>query len=185
MLRRLYAIGMVAVLMTATPALAQTERKNLQVFNDVSKAVLRFPTFTIFDDVSADVSDGSVVLTGKVTMPYKRTEIEKRVAKIEGVRTVVNRITVLPVSLFDEDLRYMVARAIYGNASFWQYAAMSNPPIHIVVENGHVMLTGVVNSNVERMLARSLAASFGAFSVKSELKTDAEMKALLEKLGVE
>ena len=43
-------------------------------------------------------------------------------------------------------------------------------------------LTGVVNSNVERMVARSLATTFGAFSVKNELKTDAEMKALAEKL---
>jgi hypothetical protein len=32
------------------------------------------------------------------------------------------------------------------------------------------------------MLARSLATTFGAFSVKNELKTDAEMKELLEKL---
>jgi hyperosmotically inducible protein len=185
MLRRLFAIGLVAVLSMAAPAAAQTERKNLQVFNGVSDAVVRFPTFTIFDDVSADVTDGTVVLQGKVTMPYKRAEIEKRVSKVEGVRKVVNRITVLPVSNFDEELRYLVARAIYGNSAFWQYAAMANPPIHIVVQNGHVVLTGVVNSNVERMLARSLATSFGAFSVTSELKTDAEMKVLLEKLGTE
>jgi hypothetical protein len=39
-----------------------------------------------------------------------------------------------------------------------------------------------VQNNVERMLARSLATTFGAFSVKNELKTDAEMKELLEKL---
>ena len=30
---------------------------------------------------------------------------------------------------------------------------MANPPIHIIVEDGRVTLTGVVNSNVERMLA--------------------------------
>jgi hypothetical protein len=45
-----------------------------------------------------------------------------------------------------------------------------------------VTLSGVVQNNVERMLARSLATTFGAFSVKNELKTDAEMKDLLEKL---
>jgi hypothetical protein len=59
---------------------------------------------------------------------------------------------------------------------------MANPPIHIVVERGHVTLAGVVNSNVERALARSLAIGFGSFSVKNELKTDAEMKDLLEKM---
>jgi hypothetical protein len=60
---------------------------------------------------------------------------------------------------------------------------MSNPPIHIVVERGRVTLTGVVASDVERMLARSLATSFNAFSVTSALKTDAEMKVILEGKG--
>ena len=59
---------------------------------------------------------------------------------------------------------------------------MANPPIHIVVERGHVTLTGVVNSNVERVLANSLAASSAAFSVQNELKTDAEMQAIMAKL---
>jgi hypothetical protein len=39
-----------------------------------------------------------------------------------------------------------------------------------------VTLEGVVQSNVERMLARSLASGFAAFEVKNELKTDAEMR---------
>ena len=53
---------------------------------------------------------------------------------------------------------------------------MANPPIHIIVEHGRVKLTGVVNSNVERMLARSLATGLGELSVESELRTDAEMR---------
>jgi hyperosmotically inducible protein len=183
MLRRYLALGLMAALVAAAPALAQTERKNLEVFNDVAKAVQQYSNFTIFDDIAANVSEGTVVLTGRVTMPYKRSAIEKRIAKVDGVHAVVNRITTLPTSPFDDELRYQVARAIYGHSSFWHYAAMANPPIHIVVENGHVKLTGVVNNNVERMLARSLATSFGAFSVKSELKTDAEVKADLERLG--
>ena len=31
---------------------------------------------------------------------------------------------------------------------------MPNPPIHIIVERGRVTLTGVVQSEVDRMLAR-------------------------------
>ena len=58
---------------------------------------------------------------------------------------------------------------------------MPNPPIHIVVEHGHVTLTGVVNSDVDRMLARSLVTQFGVMSVKNELKTDAEMREAIEK----
>jgi hyperosmotically inducible protein len=59
---------------------------------------------------------------------------------------------------------------------------MVNPPIHIIVENGRVTLEGVVNSNVDRMLARSIASSFDAFEVTNNLKTDAEAKAELEKI---
>jgi osmotically-inducible protein OsmY len=58
---------------------------------------------------------------------------------------------------------------------------MANPPIHIIVDHGHVTLTGVVQSNVDRMLARSLATQFGAMSVKNDLKTEAELKEQLEK----
>ena len=60
---------------------------------------------------------------------------------------------------------------------------MVNPPIHIVVNRGRVTLTGVVQSNVERMLARSLATGFGSFEVKNELKTDEEVRTELEKIG--
>ena len=185
--------GVLAVLMTVAlgaPALAAQgsgadtyiERANYDVFKDVSSQVNRYVNFTVFDDVSASVVDGVVTLSGRVTMPYKRQDLERRVSRVNGVRAVQNQIEVLPVSRFDDELRYRIARAIYGNPTFWHYAAMANPPIHIVVERGHVTLSGVVNSNVERALARSLAIGFGEFSVKNELKTDAEMKDILEKM---
>ena len=157
------------------------DRKDLQIFKDVASSVERYTRFTIFDDVNANVKDGVVTLTGRVTMPYKRDDIERRVAELDGVREVRNRIETLPVSQFDDELRYRIARAIYGNSNFWNYAIMPNPPIHIVVERGRVTLTGVVASDVDRMLARSLASGFGAFSVNSELKTDAEVRDALEK----
>jgi len=132
--------------------------------------------------VHAEVNEGVVTLTGKVTMPYKRQDIERRIAKIEGVRQVQNDITTLPVSQFDDELRFRIARAIYGNSNFWRYGAMVNPPIHIIVEGGRVTLEGVVNSNIDRMLARSIASSFNAFSVTSDLKTDAEVERELERI---
>lgn len=164
-------------------AFAQSDRRDYAIFNDIAKEVRGYVHYSVFDDVSASVDEGVVTLVGKVTMPYKRNDIEKRVARVEGVLRVDNRIDVLPVSTFDDELRYRIARAIYGNPNFWNYAAMVNPPIHIVVERGHVTLTGVVQSSVERMLARSLASSFGAFSVTNELRTDAEMRALAERFS--
>ena len=166
--------------MSANVLASTGERKDLQVFNDISKTVNRYAYFSIFDDVDAAVKDGVVTLTGKVTMPYKRDEIAKRVAKVDGVSEVRNRIGVLPVSQFDDELRYRIARSIYGSGHFSNYSKV-NPPIHVIVDHGRVTLTGVVNSEVDRMLARSLATQFGAFSVTNNLKTDAEVREALEK----
>jgi hyperosmotically inducible protein len=167
---------LVAVTMPATMAAAQ-DRRDIRVGDEIVRQVNTYAQFTIFDDVNANIEQGIVTLTGKVTMPFKKDDIGRRVQSIDGVREVQNRIDVLPVSPFDEQLRHRIARAIYGNPSFWHYAAMANPPIHIIVEGGRVRLTGVVNSNVERMLARSLATGFGEFSVANELRTDAEVRA--------
>ena len=180
MFARFIAVAAVVLAMTA-PALAANSG-NLQVFRNVSKQVLQYPNFTVFDNVQAEINEGVVTLTGKVTMPYKAIDIEKRVAKLTGVTQVNNQIETLPVSQFDDDLRRGIARAIYGNSNFWGYGSMVNPPIHIIVDHGHVTLEGVVNSNVDRVIARSLASGFPAFSVTNNLKTDAEMKAQLEKI---
>jgi hyperosmotically inducible periplasmic protein len=181
MFARIFAAATLVLALSA-PAWAAADRKDLQVARDVSKQVLSYPQFSIFDAIHMQVDNGLVTLTGKVTMPYKKNDIEKRVAKIDGVHQVINKITVLPVSIFDDELRFRIARAIYGNSNFWNYGSMANPPIHIIVENGHVTLDGVVNSNTDRMLARSIASSFGAFSVTNDLKTDAEAAAELEHL---
>jgi hyperosmotically inducible protein len=178
MLRKL-CVCAAGLLVTTTVAFGaqdnQGDRKDFQIAKDIARTVQRYSQFTIFDDVSANVKDGVVVVTGKVTMPYKRDDIEKRIAKVDGVRTVTDQITVFPVSQFDDELRYRIARSIYNNSNFWTYATMANPPIHILVEHGRVTLTGVVQSNVDRMLARSLATQFGALSVTNALKTDAEI----------
>ena len=180
-------IGAVAasLILTANVAFAapdgQSDRKDFQVAKEIATSVQRYTQFTIFDDVSANVLDGVVTLTGKVTMPFKRNDIEKRIAKVDGVRGVNDQISVLPVSLFDDELRYRIARSIYNNSNFWNYAIMPNPPIHIVVEHGRVTLTGVVQSEVDRMLVRSLATQFGALSVTNALKTDAEVSDALAK----
>lgn len=166
----------VALLATLTSAAFAQDRRDVRLAEDIGRSIISYTRLTIFDDINGTVENGMVVLTGKVTMPYKKTDMEKRIAKIDGVRGVRNDISVLPVSRFDDDLRYRVSRAIYGNPSFWNYAAMANPPIHIIVEGGHVTLAGVVNSNVERMLARSLATGLGELSVTNAIKTDAEVK---------
>lgn len=177
---RAAAIGLIlacaAVVSIASTARAQTPRQ--RVLDRVADVVLRYPRYTVFDYVDADYDRGVLSIWGKVTMPFKRTDLERLVARIEGVERVVNQIEVLPVSQLDDRLRMDISRAIYGNPSFWQYATLPTPPIHIIVDRGRVTLLGVVQSEVERQLARSLAASFGAFSVTNELITERQRRNL-------
>jgi hypothetical protein len=171
MVKKAAALLLAFVLGTAAAASAQ-ERKDLQVFRDISDSVHRYSQFSIFDGIEASVTEGRVVLDGWVTMPFKKDEIGRRLAEVPGVQEVRNEITVLPVSIEDEELRKRVARAIYGNPAFYRYAAMPRPPIHIIVENGGVTLTGVVPTEVDRALARSLATGKGERSVACELRTE-------------
>ena len=180
MFGRMTAVAFV-ILASSAPVWA-ADRENLEIFRDVQKQVLGYPHFTIFDSVHTEIDNGVLTLTGKVTMPYKRTDIDRRVRKVAGVETVQNHIEVLPVSQFDNELRYSIARAIYRHPSLQMYAIGVNPPIHVIVERGRVTLEGVVNSNLDRVLARSIASSFPAFEITNELKTEAEAREELEKL---
>ena len=156
----------------AAAASAQTAPAASMLGGAVARSIRECPQVTIFDDVDARVEGDSVVLTGKVTAAAKRAEIEKRVARLDGVCELRNEILVLPPLPEDDSLRHRVAKAIYGNPSFWSYAAMSSPPIHIIVERGHVTLKGTVGTQVERSMARSLATGLGERSISNELRTD-------------
>ena len=173
-----------AVIGLTTSTAAAADQTKFDLFKQVQNQVLRYSFFTVFDDINIAIEDdGTVTLTGSVTGDHKKSDIEKRVAKLDGVTHVNNEITLLPASRHDDQLRYRVARAIYTNPHFWRAGASANPPIHIVVNRGHVTLTGVVASEVERTLARALAGQFNAFSLTNQLRLPDEVTAELEQLG--
>jgi len=174
---------LVALLLLAagSPAVA-SDRPNFLVFREVSQQVNGYAWFTIFDSVHVGLDQGVVTLTGKVTLPFKADEIAKRVARVAGVRTVRNRLQVLPVSQFDTDLRMGLARALYAHPALAQYALGANPPIHIIVERGRITLDGVVNNESDRLIATAVARSFTSFGVTNNLKTDEEVMAEMERL---
>ena len=170
---RVWAAGVVLMLASlAVPAAAAAEITDRDLAEKVVDSIQRYGPFSIFDDVGIIVENRVVTLTGRVTSPVKRDEIGQRVGKIDGVKSLVNEIKVLPLSPYDAELRLKIARAIYTNANFWQYASMSLPPIHIIVEGGHVTLTGRVGSQLDRTLAYVLAQVPGTFSVRNDLKVD-------------
>jgi hyperosmotically inducible protein len=136
----------------------------------VAKVVLRYPFFTIYDDVNVGVDDGNVFLTGRVTMPFKSDEIESRISRVMGVQSLTNEVETLPTNIGDERIRARLSYRIYSDTLFQRYAFRVNPPVHIIVERGNVALTGAVSSEVERRKAEIIARStFGVFKVENRL----------------
>jgi hyperosmotically inducible periplasmic protein len=162
----------ITLVATSVPSVASAQVSDMALVERVTQTVQRSANFGIFDDVNVEVSNRAVTLTGRVTTPAKRDAIADRVGKIDGLRALTNDIRVLPNSPLDTRLRAKAAQAIYGHSAFWHYASMANPPIHIIVEHGHITLTGCVNSEVEKTLAYALAQVEGSFGVKNELRID-------------
>ena len=83
--------------MLAFSGSAFADQGKYDLFKDVQSQVLRYPFFTVFDDVNIEIEDGGVVvLSGRVTGDHKKSDLEKRVASIDGVTGVSNEISVLP-----------------------------------------------------------------------------------------
>jgi osmotically-inducible protein OsmY len=90
---------------------------------------------------------------------------------IRGVTDVVNNIEVLPLSSFDDRIRYQVARTLTsGGGSLYRYLQGSNPSIKIIVKNGNVTLEGYVANRGDSNLANILTNGVsGVFSVRNNL----------------
>jgi hyperosmotically inducible protein len=136
----------------------------------VAQGVATGTFYSVYDDASVAVHDGVVSLTGHVTEPHKSQEMAAAAARVPGVREVRNQIQVLPVSINDDRLRVAIANAIYNDPLFARAASMTDPPIHIVVDNGKVILAGAVGSEVEKVKAEADARGvFGVMSVENRL----------------
>ena len=169
--------GIFTALALVLPLTMTAAAQGGRVATDVTRALHTYPHLTVFDAVTTDVVDDVVMLSGKVTKPFKKAELAERMRGIDGIAEVRNDIGVLPESTEDDALRARMARAIYGHPAFHRYAAMPHPPIRIVVEHGAVTLTGVVPTEVDRTLARSLAAAHAEREVICALRTAGESRA--------
>jgi hyperosmotically inducible periplasmic protein len=128
---------------------------------EVRHEIVTYPHYSIFDDIKFRVDQGKVELIGAVTQPYKKSDLGKIIEKVRGVSSVTNDLKVLPLNNMDEALRMQIARAIYSDQNLSTLAFQAIPPIHIIVENGHVTLEGVVNTVLQKQVAGMRASSTG------------------------
>jgi hyperosmotically inducible protein len=162
--RFLMAAALLAgVAAATTKAGANLPQSDSDIAKNVRHEVVMYPRYSIWDDVGFRVVNGNVSLLGEVNQPFKKLDIERLVRNVPGVTSVTNEIKVLPLSSMDDRLRLQVANAIYRDPILSGYAMGAVPAIHIIVENGHVTLTGMVNSDMEKQIAGMRAASSLSF----------------------
>lgn len=140
---------------------------------EIRHELVMLPYYGVFDDLSFRVDGRTVTLMGHVTRPTLKSDAEGVVKRVEGVERVVNNIEVMPLSSTDDQIRIATYRSIYGQTGLDRYALQAVPPIHIIVNNGNVTLTGIVNSEADKNMAGIRANGVpGVFSVKNELRVE-------------
>ncbi|MGN6445985.1 BON domain-containing protein [Amnibacterium sp.] len=104
-------------------------------------------------DVGVAVDHGAVTLSGVVDSYRQRLAAERAALRVRGVSAVADDIRVRPDEadvLHDDELAAMVARAFRDDAE------VPAEDIHIVVRDGVVVLTGTVETNAQRVVARKV-----------------------------
>jgi hyperosmotically inducible periplasmic protein len=179
--RFILAMGTLAALAVPASAVAQQQslavRANAHAEDSIKREVrhelVMLPWYSVFDNLAYSVNGSRVTLVGQVVRPSLKSDAEAAVKKIEGVESVDNRIEVLPPSPNDDQTRRAEYRAIYGQASLQRYAEGAVPPIHIIVNNGHVTLEGVVATQADKDVANIQANTVpGVFSVTNNLAVE-------------
>lgn len=123
-----------------------------------------------FNALTVQVHDGVVTLGGEVRDYPGRDSAVDIAADTKGVKGVIDKIKVAPLSPMDDQIRYEAARAIYGNPTLLKYANDPAHTIRIVVNNGRVTLAGVVDSQLDKQVAGNAVRRLsGVFSVTNDL----------------
>lgn len=148
----------------------------------------------MFDSLRFGIKDKSVILEGYASRPVLKSDAESAVKSIPGLASVQNQIEVLPNSPMDDRIRVSLYRRLYSQPALRKYTSApvgfgrfpsvagmaggitQDPPlgyhaIHIIVKNGNVILTGVVNNEGDATIANMAAnQTSGVFSVDNDLR---------------
>ena len=168
-----------------------------RIVEEVRKKLGGLAYYSVFDWITFDLRDKSVILHGYAGLPTLKTSAGNAVKGIHGVESVQNDIEVLPTSMIDDHIRVQVYNRIYTQPALRKYNAyqggvwqatrpqpsvarmaggiLYDPPIgfnaiHIIVKDSNVILLGVVDSEMDKSIAGLQAKTVpGVFSVQNDL----------------
>jgi hyperosmotically inducible protein len=123
-----------------------------------------------FKDVKVNVENGVATLTGSVDLYEYKSEADRRIHKVKGVKAVRNDIEVAGPSVPDQQLRDKLVEKLqydrvgYGNAF---------NAIGVNVQNGAVTLSGHARTDVDKDSALSLVSTYpGVKDVVDDVEVD-------------
>lgn len=183
---------------TVQQAAPMSQEDGMRIVTEVRKRLASLNNYSVFDWITFGFHGRTLVLNGYASRPTLKDDAGRAVKNIEGLTGVDNQIKVLPLSPNDDRIRAAVYNRVYTQATLRKYNAnqgslaqamgpggrsfgmmaggiTNNPPIgyhaiHIIVNNGNVILYGVVLNQTDANIALMQANSApGAFSVENDL----------------
>jgi hypothetical protein len=182
---------------------AQVAAQEKSTVEQIRKELLQLPYYGVFDFIAFKYdNNGVVTLMGFAYHPSLKTDAERAVKRVPGVKEIANRIEDLPPSPNDDDLRWKTYYAIYrdpflsryapGGGTLWGHShgfsldfrplgpgpflgmePAGDYPIHIVVKGGRIALYGVVDNESDRTVAEMKARQVpGSFGVDNYLMVE-------------
>lgn len=152
--------------------LKSTMKSDRELSLDVSSRIHTASTNDyLFNLLSVDTRNSEVILQGKLRDAYLKDVAVKAAMQTPGVRGVVDRIELLPVSPSDDRLRVAIFERLRRDGRLSSYFLSPHPAINIIVESSRVTLIGYVNSEVDRVKAGMIAReTSGVLSVNNQLQ---------------
>jgi BON domain-containing protein len=188
--------GLAFVLAGAQPLLRADEKSSVE---QIRKELLQLPYYGVFDFLAFSYDKGTVTLVGYAYHSTLQEDAVRATKRAAGVDQVIDKIEELPVSQFDDELRWRTYYAIYRDPFLSRYAPgggllwghrhsfgggfhamdlrrfpgmepLGDYPLHIIVKNGKVTLLGVVDTENDKTVAGLRAREVpGSFGVENEL----------------
>lgn len=147
-------------------AVPSGQRRTDTELGEAVRQALTWDVFVPAARIESTLSDGWVTLAGEVDRWAERTEAERAVRRLQGVRGVTNSITVRGPRVAPEIIRETIEQALERRIE------QEAREIAIRVEDGVVTLSGFVSSwPEEEAIVEAVSHAPGVRSVNNELRS--------------
>jgi len=199
--RQLTRIVCAALVLLNPRARVMVQADTRQSVEEIRKELLQLPYYSVFDFLAFAYDRGTVVVRGYAYALGLKKDAERAIKRASGVDAVVNKIEELPPNQTDDQIRWATYYKIYRDPFLSRYApgggllwghrhAYGGPfspyggafpgmepagdyPIHIIVQNGRVVLLGVVDNESDKTVAGLRAREVpGTFDVENQLAVE-------------